>query len=138
MLSESIRPSSDCAQWVVDEIKLLEEEVNILKQTIIERERQLVERDFQLIELRKMNEQNNEWGQELFKENERLREELIEAEKYNGYHQQACLEIERLRGALSAIAISYSKDMPDGIDAKTMWIGCTHIARSALQQKESE
>ena len=51
-------------------------EIENLKQTIIDRERQLVERDFQLIELRKMNEQNNEWGQELFKENELLREAL--------------------------------------------------------------
>jgi hypothetical protein len=34
---------------------------------------------------------------------ERLREALIEAEKYNGYHQQACLEIERLREALRTI-----------------------------------
>lgn len=33
-------------------------------------------------------------------ENERLLEDLIEAEKYNGYHQQACLEIERLRAVL--------------------------------------
>lgn len=41
-------------------------EIESLKQTVIERERQLVEREFQLIELRKMNEQNHEWGNELW------------------------------------------------------------------------
>lgn len=48
------------------------------------------------------------------------------------------VENERLREALSAIAVSYYEDMPDEIDAKTMWIGCTQIARFALQQKDSE
>jgi len=47
-------------------------------------------------------------------------------------------EIERLREALSAIALSYYKDMPDGVDATIMWVGCTEIARSALQKKEIE
>jgi len=50
----------------------------------------------------------------------------------------AAIEIERLREALSAIAVSYYKDMPDGVDAKIMWVGCTEIARAALQQKDSE
>jgi len=36
---------------------------------------------------------------------ERLLADLVEAEKYNGYHQEACLEIERLRAALDNIVI---------------------------------
>lgn len=35
---------------------------------------------------------------------ERLRALLVEAEKYNGWHQEAMLEVERLREALEIIA----------------------------------
>jgi hypothetical protein len=53
--------------------------------------------------------------------------------------QKLCDEIERLREALSAISASelVAKFNPN-VDVKMMWIGCTNIARSALQQKESE
>jgi len=71
---------------------------------------------------------------------ERLRQVCGDTTRYyvNPDGPEAADEIERLREALSAIAVSYQKDMPDGIDAKTMWVGCAQIACSALQQKESE
>ena len=52
---------------------------------------------------------------------------------------EAADEIERLREALSAISASelVAKFNPN-VDVKMMWIGCTNIARSALQQKDSE
>ena len=64
---------------------------------------------------------------------ERLREELIEAEKYNGYHQHACLEIERLREALRKIAESEIE-----INSAQAYAYCVFVAEAALQQKDSE
>ena len=46
------------------------------------------------------------------------------------------VENERLREALHTIAAT--KNVDPSADAKTMWVGCTQIARSALQQKETE
>jgi NADP-dependent 3-hydroxy acid dehydrogenase YdfG len=65
---------------------------------------------------------------------ERLAAQLVEAEKYNGWHQQACLENERLRAALLknqrpeaeklAGVIAWIKEDPDRLSE----------ARAALQE----
>lgn len=65
-------------------------------------------------------------------------EELQEAEKYNGFHQQACLEIERLREALTAIAgfgdVNLASEWEAGL--RDIIRSMTDCARTALSADE--
>lgn len=48
-------------------------------------------------------------------------------------------EIEKLRNALSAIALSHNNTIPpEGLNAEMMWIGCAQIARSALHDSHAQ
>jgi hypothetical protein len=61
---------------------------------------------------------------------ERLAAQLVEAEKYNGWHQQACLENERLTAALEEVRDSGLLRGPTVLHDKTL-----DTVHAALTQK---